>query len=127
MCDLWAGERIDKLEPADDLVPTERLVRIVEEPSPDGLGSARRTPSAVEPEEFNELQARAQVLEHVGTYVGTTSTVTGRSEAIPLNVTRMSAAFFPMLGERPMLGRSFEVVEETASSPPFTSVSGRNQ
>ena len=95
----------------------DRLVRIVEEPSPEGQGIARRTPITVEPEELTELQTRAQLLAHVGTYVGSTSTVTGRNEAIPLTVTRMSAAFFPMLGERPMLGRGFEASEETSASP----------
>lgn len=91
----------------------ERLVRIVETLPPDQ--GARRTPLALEPDEFADLQAHAHVLAYVGTLVGNTSIVTGRAESIPLTVTRMSAAFFPMLGERPMLGRSFEASEETSA------------
>lgn len=95
----------------------DRLVRIVDEPSTDGTGSYRRAPSTVEPEEFAELRARAEVLAQVGTYVGASATLTGRGEATALTVTRMSAAFFPMLGERPMLGRGFEEGEEAGALP----------
>lgn len=101
------------------------LVRVVDEPSMGDNAGNRRSPSAVEPEEFAELQARAEALAQVGTYVGATATLTGSGAASALAVTRMSAAFFSMLGERPMLGRGFEEGEEASAFPTVIVISHR--
>ena len=55
----------------------EQLVRVVDEPSSDGTGTTGRVASALEAEEFVDLEARVQSLAHVGVYVGATSTLKG--------------------------------------------------
>lgn len=90
----------------------DRLVRLVDEPS----ATMARTATTVEPEEFVALQSQSRGLENVAVHVASTATLTGRGEAVPLNVTRMSAAMFPLLGETPALGRAF-VADEEAGEP----------
>lgn len=93
----------------------DALVRLVDEPSADD--AAGRVATTVDADEFRELSTRVQSLSAVGVHVGATATLTGRGDAVPLTLTRMSAAFFPMLGVTPALGRAFAPHEEEANGP----------
>jgi putative ABC transport system permease protein len=51
------------------------------------------------------------------------SILTGIGEPAQIRAGRVSAAFFPLLGAKPILGRTFSEGEDTASAPPATVLS----
>lgn len=94
----------------------ERLVQIVDEIRADDRGSARRTPTALDLDEFEHLRSRSRALKRMGIYVGANLTMTGRGDPVRLVATRMSADFPAMLGDRPILGRAFDAADVSAGN-----------
>jgi predicted permease len=65
---------------------------------------------------YQTLRLTDRAFSHVAGYVPITFTMTGQGEAVRLVGSQVSAAVFPMLGIRPLLGRTFVATEEAAGA-----------
>jgi putative ABC transport system permease protein len=88
------------------------------------LGVGNQSLPAVAPGDFRDYQARAQLFESFaaasgGTLVGATGALNGSAEIETerVDVTPVTANFFPLLGVDPMLGRHFTAEEERPGGP----------
>lgn len=104
---------IKPLPYADD---PERLVRIIAwlPGSGNGDGGPRRTTIGFTPAEIQELRSRTRSLSHAGTVGPTLMALSGREEAARLEGAVVSASVFPMLGMRPVVGRTILPEDEAA-------------
>jgi putative ABC transport system permease protein len=74
------------------------------------LGGARRP---VSPADFFDWRAQNTTFQHMAAYTAGDYTLTGSGEPDRLRVARVSPELFPLLRERPVLGRVFTQEEET--------------
>ena len=65
---------------------------------------------------YQTLRLTDRAFSHVAGYLPITLTMTGQGEAVRLVGSQVSAAVFPMLGIRPLLGRTFVAREEAAGA-----------
>ena len=95
----------------------DRLVRVFG-PTPTIAGIDGRPSRLVDlpSETFEALRLADRALSHVAGYMPITHTLTGQGDAARLVGSQVSAAVFPMLGIRPLLGRTFESNEEAAGA-----------
>jgi len=68
--------------------------------------------SSVSPGTFFEWRERNKVFEHIVAFDGKSFTLTGSGEPERIEGARVSHDFFPLLGVKPLLGRSFLPEEE---------------
>ena len=95
----------------------DRLVQVFAPPPnmPGGAGIPRAA-RALAPQYFDALRAGTRTLSHVAGYIMTSATLTGYGDAARLAGVQMTASAFPMLGVPPMLGRPFDVSEESTGA-----------
>jgi predicted permease len=92
-----------------------RVVRIVENVPPrDGLNGAPRRVPPLAVSKVAALRSLTTTLSHVGVHLPTIRTLTGRGDPVRLVGARVSPDIFPILGARPLMGRTFEAHEDTA-------------
>ena len=65
---------------------------------------------------YETLRLTDRAFSHVAGYLPITLTMTGQGEAVRLVGSQVSAAVFPMLGIRPLIGRTFEPNEEATGA-----------
>jgi putative ABC transport system permease protein len=95
----------------------ERLVRVFgPPPNVAGLDGERTRQTDLPSATVERLQSSARVFSHVAAVLPTTLTLTGQGDAVRLVGDHVSAAVFPMLGARPLLGRVFEPANELAGA-----------
>ena len=95
----------------------ERLVQLFTPlPNIPGGASFPRSARAFRQVNFDALRNGTRTLEFVAGYFPTSATLTGRGDAVRLSGVQATASLFPLLGVRPLLGRGFEVREESAGA-----------
>ena len=94
----------------------DRWVRIVERTDPGRSASTTLRVAGITPPELIALRSQAHTLSHVGVYVQTTVTLTGRGETVRLDGTRVSPVVLAMTSVRPILGRLFIASEEASGA-----------
>jgi predicted permease len=94
----------------------DRLVYLMEEVHPaDGAGGRDSRP-AMDVQTLAEFRTQVRTLSAVGVQESTTLTMSHGGEAVRLIASRLSAAYLPMLGARPLLGRTFENEDEQSGA-----------
>jgi putative ABC transport system permease protein len=93
---------------------SDRLIQVMENVSTadQSLGAKRQTPVGMDVFELAAFRTFTRTLSNVGTYQATNLTFTHGSETSRLVGVRISPAMLSMLGEHPLLGRTFESREE---------------
>lgn len=86
------------------------------------FGVGAQSLPAMSPGDFRDYQQRARSFESLAAasgaqVVGATGTLTGTGEPERVEVSPVSANFFPMLGIDPLYGRHFTAEEETPGGP----------
>jgi putative ABC transport system permease protein len=104
------------------------LLKSLPYPEPHRLVSIREVQShngdmSVSWMNFLDWRQQNQSLERLAVTRTDHSILTGVGEPTQLRAARVSAAFFPLLGARPMLGRTFSEEEDTRSAAPSTVLS----
>ena len=95
----------------------DRLVRVFGPPPPiAGIDGPPSRMVDLPSETFEALRLTDRAFSHVAGYQPTTLTLTGRGDAVRLVGSQVSAAAFPMLGIRPLRGRTFEPQAEAAGA-----------
>ncbi len=85
----------------------ERLVMVWEKRIREGVNN-----NVVAPADFRDWQARNQVFENMAAYTNTDMALSGDGEPERIRSGNVSAAFFDVVGVKPMLGRGFLAEEE---------------
>ena len=95
----------------------DRLVQVFTPPPdvPGGL-SLPRSARSFRQAHFDGLRDTTRTLEFVAGYILTSATLTGRGDPVRLSGVQATATLFPLLGVQPLLGRPFEVREESAGA-----------
>jgi len=95
----------------------DRIVRVFG-PPPTMAGIDGRPSRMVDlpSETFETLRQADRAFSQVAGYLPTTLTLTGRGDAVRLVGSAVSAAMFPLLGVRPLIGRPFAPNEEAAGA-----------
>jgi len=104
------------------------LLKSLPYPEPDRLVSIREVQShtgdmSVSWMNFLDWRQQNQSFERLAVTRADHSILTGVGEATQLRAGRVSAAFFPLLGAKPILGRPFSEQEDTSSAAPVTVLS----
>jgi putative ABC transport system permease protein len=99
----------------------ERIVRLWHTP-PQSTFPGMRT-FAVSPANFLDWQAQSRSFEAMAIYRGGRPTLTGQGEPVAVAALRASAAFLPIFGLRPILGRGFAPQEDWEGAPPAVMLS----
>ena len=92
----------------------DRIVALREWDSAQGGNDAGFAPS---PFAFLEIRQTTTQLESVAAVRRTTGNLSGSGEPAQVEFARVSASFFPMLGVKPMLGRTFIEAEDRDGAP----------
>ena len=79
--------------------------------------------SAVAPPTFLDWQAAQQSFDAFAAFSESSFVLTGQGEPERLKSASVSAAFFPMLGAQPVLGRNFTEEEDRVGGRPVTILS----
>lgn len=95
---------------------SDRLVRLLEPPTPAVTAGAPRPPSGINALEIAALRSGARTLTHIGVSQSLTATVTVKQSAVRLEGTRVSPALFDMLNAPLAAGRGFAAGEEVAGA-----------
>ena len=94
----------------------DRLVYLFEEfPAADGTGTPNRRP-AMDVQSIAEFRSQVRTLSDVAVQQSTTMTLATSGETVRLPGSRVSPAFFSLLGARAMLGRVLEPRDEVAGA-----------
>jgi putative ABC transport system permease protein len=104
------------------------LLKSLPYPEPDRLMSIREFQThkgdmSVSWMNFLDWRAQNQSFERMAVTRADHAVMTGAGEPTLLRAGRVSAAFFPLLGAKPILGRSFSEEEDTAAAIPMTVLS----
>jgi predicted permease len=93
----------------------DQLVRIIQHRpiAPQGIPARM---AAMSTDDVAAWRLRSRTLSHIAAYGREVMTLTGGEEPIRLNGARVSPALFPMLGVQPLMGRTFQEVEEKPGS-----------
>jgi len=95
----------------------DRLVRVFGPPPPiAGIDGPPSRMVDLPSDTFEALRLTDRAFSHVAGYMPTTLTLTGRGDVARFVGSQVSAAAFPMLGIRPLRGRTFEREAETAGA-----------
>lgn len=95
----------------------DRLVRVFgPPPNLPGLDGQRTRQIDLPNETFERVRTATRALSHVAAYLPVSFTMTGQGDVARLVGSQVSAAVFPMLGIRPLVGRTFEAREEAAGA-----------
>ena len=94
----------------------DRLVYLFEEfPAADGTGTPNRRP-AMDVQSIAEFRSNVRTLSEVAVQESTTMTLATSGETVRLTGSKVSPAFFSLLGAHAMLGRMFEPPDEVAGA-----------
>jgi putative ABC transport system permease protein len=93
----------------------DRIVRLWHTP-PQTTFAGMRT-FALSPANFLDWEAQSRSFDAMAIYRGGAQTVTGRGEPEAVTSVRASAAFLPIFGVQPMLGRGFTAADDHAGTP----------
>jgi putative ABC transport system permease protein len=104
---------------------SDRLVRIIENLTPDSAGTTRRQPVPFDLDELATFRSHVHTLSHVGVYPRIAMWLRGRDASMQLVGNRLSAAILPMLGAEALRGRIFDPADESASAEPTLLLSYR--
>ena len=94
----------------------DRLVQVFSPPFSNPIVSRRLREPSLYPRDFDLLRHQTHTLSHVAGYILTSTTLTGRGDAVRLTGVQASASLFPALGVAPQIGRSFSEAEEADGS-----------
>jgi putative ABC transport system permease protein len=93
---------------------SDRFIQLMQNvPATEGSSGARSEAAVLSVAELTLLQVSTRTLTDAGTYSVITKTWTRGDEPIQLVGTELSTSFFSMLDATPLLGRTFELREET--------------
>jgi putative ABC transport system permease protein len=74
---------------------------------------------------FQFIAAHTRAFSRIGAFFNESFTYTGSGEPEQLPSARVSAGFFPVLGVRPVIGRTFTAPEDTSGGKPVVMISQR--
>jgi predicted permease len=94
----------------------DRLVRIIENLTPDTTGTRQRRAVAFDLDELATFRSLSTTFSHVGVYPRVAMWLRGPTESVQLVGNRLSADILPMLGVHPMRGRMFTAADEAANA-----------
>ena len=107
----------------------DRLVLILEHFETSGsttLAADRGTPcTCVSPANWLDWQRDSRTIENIAIWRGAPVTLTGVGEPVRLNNQGVSAEFFPVLGVRPLLGRTIDANDDRPKAPHVAVISHR--
>jgi len=92
----------------------KRIVALYEWDATKGDNNGMYSPSAPN---FQDIRKAATQFESMAAISRTMGNLSGNGEPAQVEVSRVSASFFPMLGAKPMLGRAFTEAEDQTGAP----------